>query len=75
MSFSDRAASALSRLREVPETALWSLASVTGVNVGWWIMAIVSAITGALVAVVAVTVVHLYLKSEPARWVPSEVEE
>lgn len=49
-------------VRNLPMWTLFRLATVTGVSAGWWIMAFVSAVVGAVAAVFAMTVVHEILK-------------
>lgn len=58
----ESAVSAGQSVKKVPRWTVLRLASVTGVNAGWWVMAIVSGLVGALMAVLSVTVVHYYLK-------------
>lgn len=58
-----RARRALAYVRRMPKWALLRVATVSGVNVGWWIMAFWSAVVGAISAVVVVTIVHSMLKS------------
>jgi hypothetical protein len=61
---------------ETPRWVVLRLATVTGVNAGWWIMAIASAVTGAVTSVVVTTVVHSALKEgRDVEVVPSEVRE
>lgn len=61
------------RIKRVVSPRQWLLllADRTGINAGWWIMAICSAVIGAISAVVIVTLVHLELKSRSATLVPS----
>lgn len=62
-------------VKRAPRWAVLRLAAVSGVNAGWWIMAIVSAVVGGLMAVLCVTMVHHYLKGgEPAITVQAEEE-
>lgn len=58
----DVARSAARTLSRLPRWSVLRLATISGVSVGWWVMALVSGAVGALSAVATVTVVHLYLK-------------
>jgi len=51
--------------RELPRWLVLRLASVSGVNAGWWVMSLSAAVVGALSAVVVVTLVHFSLKPMP----------
>lgn len=70
------AVSFIQSAKKMPRWAVLRLASVTGVNAGWWIMAIVSGLVGAVTAVLCVTVVHHYLKGgESPLYVEVEEDE
>lgn len=65
-----RAAHRLQRVARVvrngPRWFVLRLATRTGISAGWWIMAICSAVVGAVAAVAVVTVVHWSLRSRSA---------
>ena len=52
-------------VERLPQWFVLRLATVTGVSVGWWTMALSAVVTGGVSAVVVVTVVHEVLKPSP----------
>lgn len=72
-SFLDGVAERILKVRKVVHFPRWfvlRLASISGVSAGWWTMAIVASLVGAVSAVVATTALHEFLK----RRSPIEVE-
>lgn len=72
----ESAISSMQSAKNAPRWTVLRLETVTGVNAGWWVMAIVSSLVGALMAVLCVTMVHVYLKDgESSMTVEIEEEE
>lgn len=68
----ESAVSSMQSVKNAPRWTVLRLETVTGVNAGWWIMAIVSGLVGALTAVLCVTMVHHYLKGESPIYVEAD---